>query len=88
MENKRTLNDIVRNNIIKIIKANDYKCIDIQKKSNFKVGSFYRYLDGGRKISLEVLDEFSKVLNVKSKLLLDENLIVKKIIKVIIKDNN
>jgi len=82
------LNDIVRNNIIKIMKIKDLQPKDIQKISKFKIGTFYTYLGGSRNISLKVLNNFSKLLNVSPKLLIDKNLIVKKNIEVIIKENN
>ena len=82
------LNDIVRINIAKILKVRDLKPSDFQKKSKFKICAFYRYLDGGRKISLEVLNNFSESLNISPKLLVDKDLIVKKNVEVIIKESN
>tara|TARA_R110001599_G_C11785299_1_gene613047 strand:+ start:273 stop:527 length:255 start_codon:yes stop_codon:yes gene_type:complete len=82
------LNDVARNNISKIIKAKDLKFSDVQRKSKFKVCSFYRYLDGGRKISLEVLNSFSELLNVNPKLLIDKDLTIKKNVETIIKEKD
>jgi hypothetical protein len=83
------LNDVVRINIVKILKVRDLKPSDVQRISKFKsLCSFYRYLDGGRKISLEVLNNFSELLNISPKLLVDKDLIVKKNVEVIIKELN
>jgi len=82
------LNDVARNNISKIIKAKDLKFSDVQRKSKFKVCSFYRYLDGGRKISLEVLNSFSELLNVNPKLLIDKDLTIKKNVETIIEEKD
>ena len=84
------LNDVVRINITKILKAKDLKPSDFQRISKFKQsrGSFYKYLTGDRKISLEILNNFSESLNISPKLLVDKNLIVKKNVEVIIKESN
>ena len=82
------LNEIVRDNILKIIQTKNLKVSDLQKKSNFSENTIYKYLNGSRRISLNVLDVFSEILNVNSKLLIDKNLVVKKTIEIIIKEND
>ena len=78
------LNEVVRNNIVKIIETKDLKVSDLQRKSTFSENTIYKYLNGSRRISLNVLDDFSKILNINSKLLIDRDLIVEKKVKIII----
>ena len=80
----RGLNEVVRNNIVKIIETKDLKVSDLQRKSNFSENTIYKYLNGSRRISLNVLDDFSKILNINSKLLIDKDLIVEKKVEIII----
>ena len=84
----RGLNEVVRNNIVKIIETKDLKVSDLERKSKFSPNTIYKYLNGSRRISLNVLDVFSEILNVNSKLLIDKNLIVKKTIEIIIKEKD
>ena len=84
MENSVELNEVVRNNIVKIIETKDLKVSDLEKKSKFSPNTIYKYLNGSRRISLNVLDDFSKILNINSKLLIDRDLIVEKKVKIII----
>jgi transcriptional regulator with XRE-family HTH domain len=78
------LNEVVRNNIVKIIETKDLKVSDLERKSKFSPNTIYKYLNGSRRISLNVLDDFSKILNINSKLLIDRDLIVEKKVKIII----
>ena len=78
------LNEVVRNNIVKIIETKDLKVSDLERKSKFSPNSIYKYLNGSRRISLNVLDDFSKILNINSRLLVDRDLIVEKKVKIII----
>jgi|TARA_R100001463_G_scaffold88260_1_gene142912 transcriptional regulator with XRE-family HTH domain len=80
----RGLNEVVRNNIVKIIETKDLKVSDLERKSKFSPNTIYKYLNGSRRISLNVLDDFSKILNINSKLLVDRNLIVEKKVEIII----
>jgi len=82
------LNEVVRDNILKIIQTKNLKVSDLQRKSNFSENTIYKYLNGSRRISLNVLDVFSEILNVNSKLLIDKNLVVKKTIEIIIKEKD
>ena len=82
------LNEIVRDNILKITQTKNLKVSDLQRKSNFSENTIYKYLNGSRRISLNVLDVFSEILNVNSKLLIDKNLVVKKTIEIIIKEKD
>jgi len=85
---EKTLNFVVRTNILKIMKAKNLKSIDIIRKNNYKQATFYRYLDGGRKISLKTLEQISKILDVDCRLLIDKNLVVKTINKIIIQGSD
>ena len=85
---EKTLNFVVRTNILKIMKAKNIIPIDVIRKNNYKQATFYRYLDGGRKISLEKLEQISKILDVDCKLLIDRNLVVKTINKIIIQGSD
>ena len=78
------LNEVVRNNIVKIIETKDLKVSDLERKSKFSPNTIYKYLNGSRRISLNVLDDFSNILNINSKLLIDRDLIVEKKVKIII----
>ena len=46
--------------------------------------TIYKYLNGSRRISLNVLDDFSKILDIKSKLLVDRDLVIEKKVEIII----
>ena len=70
------------------MKAKNLKPIDVIRKNNYKEATFYRYLDGGRKISLEKLEQISKILDVDCKLLIDRNLVIKTINKIIIQGSD
>jgi len=71
------LNEITKNNIIKIIKYKNMSVRSLGKKAPFSTNHIYKYLNGSRKISLETLDVFSKLLDVKSTSLIDKNFIIK-----------
>jgi transcriptional regulator with XRE-family HTH domain len=78
------LNEVVRNNIVKIIETKDLKVSDLERKSKFSPNTIYKYLNGSRRISLNVLDDFSKILNINSKLLIDRDLVIEKKVEIII----
>ena len=80
----RGLNEVVRNNIVKIIETKDLKVSDLERKSKFSPNTIYKYLNGSRRISLNVLDDFSKILNINSKLLIDRDLVIEKKVEIII----
>ena len=50
------LNEITKNNIIKIIKNKNMSIRSLGKKAPFSTNHIYKYLNGSRKISLETLD--------------------------------
>ena len=78
------LSEVVRNNIVKIIETKDLKVSDLERKSKFSPHTIYKYLNGSRRISLNVLDDFSKILNINSKLLIDRDLVIEKKVEIII----
>jgi len=78
------LSEVVRNNIVKIIETKDLKVSDLERKSKFSPNTIYKYLNGSRRISLNVLDDFSKILNINSKLLIDRDLVIEKKVEIII----
>ena len=88
MNKETNLNDIVRENIKKIMKAKELRPIDIIRKTKYPMSTFYTYISGSRKISLEKLEIFSQMLDIDYRILLDKNLIIKKINKIIIESKN
>jgi len=88
MTKKTSLDDIVRENIKKIIKAKELRSIDIIRKTKYPMSTFYTYISGSRKISLKKLEIISQMLDVDYRILLDKNLIIRKINKVIIESKN
>ena len=78
------LNEVVRKNIVKIIETKDLKVSDLERKSKCSPNTIYKYLNGSRRISLNVLDDFSKILNINSKLLIDRDLVIEKTVEIII----
>ena len=88
MNKKTSLDDIVRENIKKIMKAKEIRSIDIIRKTKYPMSTFYTYISGSRKISLKTLEIISQMLDVDYRILLDKNLIIRKINKVIIESKN
>jgi predicted transcriptional regulator len=88
MNKKTSLDDIVRENIKKIMKAKELRSIDIIRKTKYPMSTFYTYISGSRKISLKTLEIISQMLDVDYRILLDKNLIIRKINKVIIESKN
>ena len=88
MTKKTSLDDIVRENIKKIMKAKELRSIDIIRKTKYPMSTFYTYISGSRKISLKTLEIISQMLDVDYRILLDKNLIIRKINKVIIESKN
>ena len=88
MNKETNLNDIVRENIKKIMKAKELRSIDIIRNTKYPMSTFYAYMSGSRKISLEQLEVISQILDINYRILLDKNLMVRKINKVIIESKN
>ena len=88
---EKTLDDAVRTNIINIMKAKKISVKDIHKKHNNIlpcISTIYKHLRGEMALSLKKVEQMSKILDVDYRLLVEKNLIVKEIKKVIIERNN
>ena len=88
MSKKTSLDDIVRENIKKIMKAKELRSIDLIRKTKYPMSTFYTYISGSRKISLKKLEIISQMLDIDYRILLDKNLIIRKINKVIIESKD
>jgi hypothetical protein len=86
---EKTLDNTVRTNIIKIMKAKKISVKDIYKEANnIAMSTIYKHLRGDMAISLKKVEQMSKILDIDYRLLVEKNLIVKEIKKVIIERNN
>ena len=86
---EKTLDDAVRTNIINIMKAKKISVKDICKEANnIAMSTIYKHLRGDMVLSLKKVEQMSKILDIDYRLLVEKNLIVKEIKKVIIERNN
>ena len=88
MKKEKNLSYIDRENIKKIMKAKELRPNEIIRKKKYPMSTFYTYISSSRKISLEKLEIFSQMLDIDYRILLDKNLIIKKINKIIIESKN
>ena len=80
----RNIDQIIGNNLKNVLKARDILPREISKKMKIATSSVYSWLAGTNQIPIKKLQKISNILDLDFKMFLDQNLKIKKEVKIMI----